>query len=67
MVSMAPMVTTPVPPTPAIKILYGLPGSSAGRFGSGNAASNSRGAASSRFGCPPMTLTKLGQNPSTQE
>ncbi|CPH63633.1 Uncharacterised protein [Bordetella pertussis] len=71
METMAPMVITPVPPMPATSSRYGA-SSGAGR-GSGSRAMRARrrswsaaGAALLR-GLPPMTETKLGQNPSTHE
>ena len=67
MPSSAPMVITPVPPTPVTMISYGR--SSAGRGGSGSGGSGapSRETPAPLRSAPPCTVTKLGQNPSTQE
>ncbi len=61
------MVTTPVPPTPVIRIFQGR--SSVVRLGGSGSASSSV-LASRRLplrGAPPCTVTKLGQKPETQE
>ncbi len=67
MPSKAPMVTTPVPPMPAITMLQGRarPGSA----GSGSAAKAPASVPTGRRlrSAPPSTVTKLGQKPSTQE
>ncbi|MNR35138.1 hypothetical protein D3C85_1529640 [compost metagenome] len=60
------MVTTPVPPTPVTRMLYGS--SSATVEGVGNAHTSSALAASA-LGLrkePPSTVTKLGQKPLRQ-
>ena len=61
------MVMTPVPPTPVTMISYGR--SRPGTDGSGNAgsAASSRDSPAPFRRVPPCTVTKLGQNPSTQE
>ena len=67
MPSSAPIVTTPVPPTPVIRMFQGVDRSLA-NVGCGRLASFS---AAETFlplrGAPPCTVTKLGQKPSTQE
>ncbi|KAG1188486.1 hypothetical protein G6F35_014255 [Rhizopus arrhizus] len=67
--SKAPIVTTPVPPTPAITTRYAAP--PAMDAGTGNGASgNGDSPAPDRAGLrstAPSAVTKLGQNPSTQE
>ncbi len=67
MPSSAPMVTTPVPPTPVIRMFQGsasaLRNAGAGRLASRSAASTRRPLRS----LPPCTVTKLGQKPSTHE
>src|SRR5882757_3869073 len=68
MPSSAPMVMTPVPPIPVTRTLNGP--SSAGGVGSGKSANSADGSAALRsafLSLPPCTVTKLGQNPSTQE
>ena len=70
MVTRAPMVTTPVPPTPATRMLNGRPPSTRrGRSGSGSAASPAGTSTRTppRRGVAPCTETKLGQKPSTHE
>ena len=66
MPSSAPMVTTPVPPTPVIRMFHGCD-RSLRTVGAGIDASLS---AAFTFlplrGLPPWTVTKLGQKPSTQ-
>ena len=61
------MVITPVPPTPVTMTSYGL--SSAGSEGSGSSGNSapSRDTPAPLRRLPPRTVTKLGQNPSTQE
>src|SRR6266568_4977751 len=65
MPSSAPIVTTPVPPIPVTRTPYGsVVEASAG------SGSREKSAASAFFGLrkdPPSTVTKLGQNPLTQE
>ncbi len=71
MPSNAPIVTTPVPPTPVIRMFHGCE-RSLRNAGAGIDASLS--AAFTRLllgmlplrGLPPCTVTKLGQKPSTQ-
>ena len=65
MPSSAPIVTTPVPPTPVIRMFHGW--SSAGSCGSGRLASRSFAPVAFFFlSAPPCTVTKLGQKPLTQ-
>ena len=61
------MVTTPVPPTPVIRMFQGC--SSAERNAGAGRLSSSAAASALRplRGLPPCTVTKLGQKPSTQE
>jgi len=67
MPSSAPMVTTPVPPTPVIRMFQGwdrsLRNAGLGRLSSRLAASLLRPLRS----WPPCTVTKLGQKPVVQE
>ena len=63
-----PIVTTPVPPMPVTSIAYDP--WIAGSATSGSAidtASSATAPALPRRSRPPSTVTKLGQNPSTQE
>ena len=64
----APMVTTPVPPTPVRVMPYGR----SIRVSTGSATGASSGDRGPVFGvgtflCPPITDTKLGQNPLLHE
>ena len=65
MPSSAPIVTTPVPPTPVIRMFQGW-----SRFGSVGAGRFARRSADPVpfffFSAPPCTVTKLGQKPLTQ-
>src|SRR5690606_5913912 len=64
--SSAPMVTTPVPPTPVMRMFQGRDRSLA-NAGSGRFARRDRPVAALPLrGLPPCTVTKLGQKPSTQ-
>ena len=67
MPSKAPIVTTPVPPTPVMRMFQGCD-RSLRMLGIGSDSSVS---AADTFlplrGLPPCTVTKLGQKPSTQE
>ena len=66
MPSSAPMVTTPVPPTPVIRMFHGWDRSDL-NAGAGSEASRSAALAFLPLrGLPPCTVTKLGQKPSTQ-
>ncbi|MCW0424142.1 hypothetical protein NB705_002486 [Xanthomonas sacchari] len=67
MPSSAPMVTTPVPPTPVMRMFQGWL-RSLRKLGVGNCSSSAAASALRPLrGCPPCTVTKLGQNPDTQE
>ncbi|MNK68905.1 hypothetical protein D3C87_882840 [compost metagenome] len=66
--SSAPIVTTPVPPTPAITTRYAAPAAMPAALGWG--ASSSAGTPPASAGLrstAPSAVTKLGQKPSTQE
>ena len=66
MPSSAPMVTTPVPPMPVTRMLYGS--ASVGERRLGQAARSRRAAAFCGLrSVPPSTVTKLGQKPLTHE
>ena len=65
MPSKAPMVTTPVPPTPVTKIPQGA--SSDGNTGSESALNTSCTTGFFLRNCPPSTVTNEGQKPFTHE
>ena len=66
MPSSAPMVTTPVPPTPVMRMFHGCDRSLA-NGGLGRLFRRSAAATLLPLrGLPPCTVTKLGQKPSTQ-
>ena len=61
----APIVTTPVPPTPVITTLHGA--LSDGSAGGGRFLGSAAFALLGLRNAPPSTVTKLGQNPLTHE
>ena len=65
MPSSAPMVTTPVPPMPVTRMLYGS--AAPGTTGSGRREKSRASAFFGRRSAPPSTVTNDGQNPLTQE
>src|SRR5690242_17295874 len=68
MVTMAPIVTTPVPPTPVTSRSYGLSSETVAGNGSLAARAWKSSALTSFFlRLPPSTVTKLGQKPFRQE
>ena len=63
----APMVITPVPPMPLIRMLNGTLQSGDSGDGSGPKPSSCDLPALGFLSLPPSTVTKLGQKPLTQE
>src|SRR6185369_5150554 len=67
MPSSAPMVTTPVPPTPVIRMPQGVSIDGSCASGSAAKASATAEAALPFLSLPPSMVTKLGQKPFTHE
>ena len=67
MPSNAPKVITPVPPMPLINMLCGLSQGAVGGEASSGHSLSSRAVAPADLDAPPVTETKLGQKPLTQE
>src|SRR4051812_47915114 len=67
MPSSAPMVTTPVPPTPVTTIPYGSFTSGHVGTGPGTSGITSDSMPAPFFNAPPSTVTKLGQKPFRHE